>query len=154
MNWQRSTVAALAVCVLLVGAFLCLVNYLESPNFGVASITLRDGSKVYVVHEQWGLHEDELSVTQNRDGCVPPSPETDYIDTYGDGSTLIYSESKEGLVLYEEEHQPPAVTMHVPSRPWPNVRVIVKQGPVSAMAKNPDLYGARVLSVLSMNTAG
>jgi hypothetical protein len=147
VNWKRLAIGFVVVCGLLVGILKGLYNYLSSPNFGIASITLRDGSKIFVKHEQWGLHEDELSVTRNSDGCVPPSRESDFIDTYGDGNTLIYSEAKEGLVLYEQKQQASEVTMHVPDRPWVNIKVEVKQGPLDAMEKNPDLYGAHVLSV-------
>jgi hypothetical protein len=142
---KRLLIAVVILCVLLAAAAWTLSNWFGSSNFGKAVIPLGDGSRVYVVHESWGLHEDELSVTRNPDGCVPPDPVTDFIDTYGDGSRLIYSFNENGLVLYDDEG--PA-GMHAPSKPWPNSKITVKKTRALAdMYVNPKQYGVTVLNV-------
>ena len=133
-------------CALVWGLLIGLSNYLGSSNFGKAVITLSDGSKVFVIHEQWGLHDERLSVTQNPDGCSPSNPDTDYIDQYGDGENLIYSVEKDGLVLYDDEYQTEEVKIHEPSKPWSSPKVIVKKARYSAF-DNPQVAGVRVLKV-------
>src|SRR5215470_10206750 len=82
---------ALAAFVLLAIVAWAVSNKLDSSNFGKFVITLPDGARVYVIHEQWGLHEEEISVTLNPDGCLPPNPVTDFIDTFGSENSLVYS---------------------------------------------------------------
>lgn len=134
----------IVICLLLTAAAFALSNWFGSSNFGKAVISMKDGSKVYVIHEQWGLHEDEISITQNTDGCKPPDPNTDYIDTQGDGESLVYSLTNNELVIYEEPNGDAAHTLpwHQPSKPWLGVNVAVKQ-----TRRNPREYGVTVLKV-------
>lgn len=98
-----------------------------------------------MIHESWGLHSDELSVTQNPDGCVPPDPSTDYIDTYGDGTNLVYSAAEDGLVVYDPGD---VVGMHEPTKRWSGIRISVKKTLAwSQMLRNPHEYGVTVLRV-------
>jgi hypothetical protein len=122
-------------------------NWLESSNFGKAVISLENGSKVYVIRESWGLHSDEISVTQNPDGCLPPNPARDYIDTYGDGHSLIYSVSGNELTIYDEAGP---TRIHEPDSPWTGVQVTVKalRDPSwTMMHQNPQQFGVIVVDV-------
>jgi hypothetical protein len=115
--------AAALICVLLVAIWYGLNNWLGSSNFGKLAISAGGGSTVYVVRESWGLHSDEISLTRNPDGCVPPNPATDYIDTYGDGQSLVYSSAGDGLILYADSGP---VSIHEPTRGWAGVKVSVQ----------------------------
>jgi hypothetical protein len=134
-------------CMLLSALWWGLSNRSASSNFGKAEILLPNGVKVYVIHEQWGWHSsgDEISITRNPDGCVPPNPATDYIDTYGDGHSIAYSVTPQGLVLYDAFD--PAVSMHEPTIHWSDVTVSVKQARnLEDMLRDPH-SGVRVLNV-------
>jgi hypothetical protein len=143
---NRVILATAAVgCALLYALWCGFSNWSESSNFGKREITLANGSKVYVIHEQWGLHENEISVTRNPDGCMPPNPATDYIDTYGDGETIAYSVTARGLILYGDFN--PAVSMHEPSTPWSETNVSVrKERYLSDLLRDPD-SGVKLLRV-------
>ncbi len=147
---RRSKVVLLFValsCVLMWASWRGLSNRLDSSNFGKAEITLANGVKVYVIHEQWGWHSsgDEISLTRNPDGCVPPNPATDYIDTYGDGHSITYSVTQRGLILYDDFN--PAVSMHEPTIPWSDNSVsIQKTRYLEDMLRDPN-SGVKVLSV-------
>ncbi|HWW15085.1 MAG TPA: hypothetical protein VN310_10530 [Candidatus Dormibacteraeota bacterium] len=140
-------IAATVACALLYVLWSGFSNWSESSNFGKEQITLPNGSKVYFVHEQWGLHSsgNEISVTLNPDGCMPPNPATDYIDTYGDGETIAYSVTPHGLILYEQFD--PAVSMHEPSTPWPDINVSVqKRRDLDDLLRDPN-SGVKILRV-------
>jgi hypothetical protein len=151
MPASKSKVILLLVvgtCVLLWALWRGLSNRLDSSNFGKAEITLANGAKVYVIHEQWGWHSsgNEISVTRNPDGCVPPNPATDYIDTYGDGKTLVYSVTPGGLILYDDFD--PAASMHEPITRWSDINVSVqKTRNLESMVRNPKAYGVTVAEV-------
>jgi hypothetical protein len=150
MPARRSKVILLFValtCVLLWTLWCALSNRLDSSNFGRAEIALANGVRVYVIHEHWGWHSsgDEISVTRNPDGCVPPNPATDYIDTYGDGHSIAYSVTPQGLILYDESG--PVASMHEPSIRWPDISVSVqKTRYLEDMLRDPK-SGVRVLTV-------
>jgi hypothetical protein len=79
------------------------------------------------------------------DGCIPPDPTNDYIDTYGNGPALVYSRTDSGLVIYDDAG---LVGMREPVKPWPRVKVAVgKTRAWSDMLHNPDKYGVTVLKV-------
>lgn len=147
MKWNRLACWTFFALLVIFIALKGFSNYLGASNFGKATVTLSDGSKVYVIHEQWGLHEDRIFITQNSDGCLPANPQTDYIDEYGDGRKIVYAVTNDGLDLYEDLHQPPAVTVHVPTNQWDHKIINVKRGPLSAMAQTPKEYGVIVLNV-------
>ncbi len=142
----------LTIGVAIAAAALAIVakgvsNYASSSNFGQMTIRLPNGSQVFVVHEQWGLHSDQLYVTQDSDGCRPPDPRTDFIDRYGDGKTLIYSTAADSLILYEEERQPATIRIQEPTTKWSRAHVAVRKAPWSAMRENPDKYHVKVMKV-------
>jgi hypothetical protein len=144
-NGKIILAAAAVGCALLYALWCGFSNWSESSNFGKEEITLANGSKVYVIHEQWGLHSDEISVTRNPDGCTPPNPATDYIDTYGDGETIAYSVTPRGLILYDDFD--PTVSMHEPSPPWSDISVSVKKERyLDDMLRDPN-SGVKVLKV-------
>jgi hypothetical protein len=120
-------IAATVICTFSYALWSGFSNRSQSSNFGKEEITVANGSKVYVVHEQWGWHNsgNEISVTRNPDGCTPPNPATDYIDTYGDGETITYSVTSRGLILYDDLN--PATSMHEPSTPWSDINVSVRK---------------------------
>jgi len=135
---------AVLVCALL----YALSNWLGSSNFGRIEIMMNNGLKVYVVREQWGLHSsgNEISVTRNPDGCIPPNPATDYIDTYGDGQSILYSVIPQGLILYDEFNS--SVSMHEPTVHWADIQVSVqKRRDLAAMRSDPKAYGVKVANV-------
>lgn len=150
MPARRSRVILFLValtCVLLWALWRGLSNRLDSSNFGKAEITLANGVRVYVIHEQWGRHSsgDEISVTRNPDGCVPPNPATDYIDTYGDGHSIAYSVTPRGLILYDAFN--PVVSMQEPTIRWSDISVSVqKTRYLEDMLRDPN-SGVKVLSV-------
>jgi hypothetical protein len=120
-------IAATVICTFSYALWSGFSNRSQSSNFGKEEITVANGSKVYVVHEQWGWHNsgNEISVTRNPGGCTPPNPATDYIDTYGDGETITYSVTSRGLILYDDLN--PATSMHEPSTPWSDINVSVRK---------------------------
>lgn len=134
-----------AVCALLATGAWAISNKLGASDFGEETIMLPNGVKVYVVRESWGLHADEISLTMNPDGCLPPKPATDYIDTYGDGQSLVYSVDEDGLVLYDDEGPG---SIHEPSQPWADVKVTIKKTLAwSDMRRRPQQFGVTVVSV-------
>jgi hypothetical protein len=145
---RRTRVILLVViltCTLLVTAWYALSNWLDSSNFGKVAINLNNGTRAYVIHESWGLQSNELSITLNSDGCLPPNPATDYIDTYGDGESLIYSVSGDQLILYDDEGP---VSMHEPTTPWSGVKVSVQKTRAwSDMFRNPQEFGVFIVKV-------
>jgi hypothetical protein len=144
-NIKVIVIAALLVCVLLAGGVWALFNWWESSSFGRVILSMGDGSKVYVVRESWGLHTDQISVTQNSDCCRPPNPASDYIDTYGDGHKLTYSVSGNELTIYDEAGR---VGIHEPSRSWSHVKVVLKKTrALGDMLANPRNYGVTILEV-------
>jgi hypothetical protein len=134
--------------VLLYALWHAISNRLNSSNFGKKEITLPNGSKVYVIHEQWGMHSlgNQISVTRNPDGCLPPNPATDYIDTYGDGQSIVYSVTPRGLILYDEFD--PAASMHEPTNRWSDIDVSVqKTRDLGDLVRNPTAHGVNVVKV-------
>ncbi len=138
----------LMLCVLFgVAGWLFWSNWLESSNFGQIAITLRDGSKVYVIHESWGLNSNQISLRLHPNGCAPPNPSIDYIDTGQNGNMLIYSITNEGLVVYDEF---PTPSIQKPVSPWPPGKITIKvaENPtLGMMLANPEKYGVTILRV-------
>jgi hypothetical protein len=122
---RKHVLLATGLVVLALAVGYAISNWLGSSRFGKVAIPIGNGATVYVVHESWGLHSDEISVTLNPDGCVPPNPATDYIDTYGDGHSLVYSPAPNGLVLYTESG---SLTIQEPAVPWSGVACRFRPG--------------------------
>jgi hypothetical protein len=133
--------------VVIVGgvAFWSFGNISESSSFGKVSIPLPDGSTAYVIRESWGLHTDQIAVSQNPDGCVPADPQHDYIDS--DAHSVIYSEANGRFILYENA---PPYSIHRPLQPWKGDVVSVHSAVDPSwgdLHSEPKKYGAVVLEV-------
>src|ERR1700738_1998883 len=73
-NRRLMQIILLAVTVAMVlgsVVYWCFGNLSRSSRFGKLSIRLPDGSTAYVIRESWGLHTDQIAVSQNPDGCDP-----------------------------------------------------------------------------------
>lgn len=131
--------------VIVVALFVGISNWLDSSRFGKVKVTAGNGTPIYLIHESWGLHSDQISITRNPDGCVPPDPVNDYIDTYGDGHTVIYSATADGIVLYTDSGP---TELHQPKVPWEGVKVTVKRSSAwGEMLRNPSAHGVMVVKV-------
>jgi hypothetical protein len=135
------------VAVVFVGlvAFWSSGNISESSNFGKESIRLPDGSTVYVIRESWGLHTDQIAVSQNPDGCVPADPERDYIEA--DAHSVIYAEVNGHFDLYENASP---YGFHKPLQPWKGDIVSVRSAVSPSwgdLHSDPNKYGVVVLDV-------
>jgi hypothetical protein len=138
-------IALIAVVITISVAFWTFGNISESSRFGKVSIRLPDGSTAYVIRESWGLHTDQIAVSQNPDGCVPADPQYDYIDT--DARSLIYSQANGHLTLYENA---PPYGFHPPLEPWKGnaVSLVTAVDPSwGDLHSDPQKYGAVVLEV-------
>lgn len=146
-NRTLALAVLIAICAGLFFAARGLANWLHSSRFGKREITLATGSKLFVIREEWGWHSSgsEISLTRNPDGCIPPNPDTDYIDTYGDGQSLVYSSTADGLILFEDLGQ---VSMHEPRYGWAGPKVSVqKTSALGNMLRDPKAYGVTVVKV-------
>ena len=120
-------------------------NISESSSFGKASIRLPDGSTAYVIRESWGLHTDQIAVSQNPDGCVPADPQHDYIDS--GATSVIYSEANGRFILYETA---PPYGIHRPLQAWKGDIVSVSSAVKPSwgdLHSEPEKYGVVVLDV-------
>lgn len=115
MRVNSKCLMQLAVLATIAGftGYWCLGNLSESSRFGKIAIRLPDGRTTYVVRESWGLHTDQIAVSQNPDGCVPANAQHDYIDS--DAHSLVYSQANGHLILYESA---PPYGFHRPVQPW------------------------------------
>ena len=126
-------------------AFWSFGNISESSSFGKASIRLPDGSTVYLIRESWGLHTDQIAVSQNPNGCVPADPEHDYIEA--DAHSVIYAEANGQFILYENA---PPYGIHKPLQPWKADIVGVRSAVDPSwgdLHSDPKKYGVVVLDV-------
>ena len=135
------------VAVVITGSvgFWSFGNISESSSFGRVSIRLPDGSKAYVIRESWGLHTDQIAVSQNPNGCVPANPQHDYIDS--DAHSVIYSESNGRFILFENA---PPYEIHKPLQPWKGDTVSVRSALNPSwgdLHSDPKKYGVVVLEV-------
>jgi len=147
---QAKNIKALVITAAMIGAVVvvglwALSNKLGASKFGRSTVVLENGAQVYVVRESWGLHSEELSITQNPDGCLPPNPTTDYIDKFGDGHSLVYSIEGNQLILFSDEGP---LSIEPPQRQWLDVHVTIKKTRTwSEMLQNPGPYNVSVVTV-------
>jgi hypothetical protein len=145
VNSRRLVQAVVLIAIAGLAGYWCLGNLSESSRFGTLAIRLPDGSAAYVVRESWGLHTDQIAVSQNPDGCVPADPQHDYIDS--DAHTLIFSQADGHLTLYESA---PPYGFHRPLQPWRGISVRVSTALDPSwgdLHSDPKKYGVVVLEV-------
>ena len=130
-----------SVMIILIGltcAVICFNNWSLSSSYSRDVIRLADGSKVYVILEEWALHDKLLFITQNSCGCMPANPDTDYIFKSIGRYWLDYKVTDKGLVIFDRGD------WRAPNIPW------TKNKPIfeflkSDMIEHPEAYGITAL---------
>ena len=130
------------VMIILIGltcAVICFNNWSLSSSYSRDVIRLADGSKVYVMLEEWALHDKLLFITQNPCGCRPANPDTDYISKSLGYDWLDYKVTDKGLVIFGWD-----IYWREPNIPWTKNKPVFEL-PKSDMREHPEAYGITAL---------
>ncbi len=110
-------------------------NWDHSSSYGQETVKLANGTKIHIIRESWGLHFNQIHLSQRRNcECEPANPGTDYVLDFNSGE-LIYKVTSQGLNIYVPEPS----DIHKPLKEWANV---VSTGEYNEMAMHPSRYGA------------
>jgi hypothetical protein len=111
----------LIICSILVS---CSNDF--SSEYGIVTVELQNGQKVYFKREVWGLNGDQLVISASSDLCSMPKPqedrtEADYVYNVLGTPEIYYKSSGDELTLYSTSlAMPPTKT------PFP-IRIVQKQ---------------------------
>lgn len=124
-----------------------VARFFVRGEYGQVRLRLRNGKTLYLVREARGLSSEVLYLTRNPDGCISPDPSSDYVELNPARPELIYSNTQDGLLVYDDPFEP---YIHEPTIPWTDVKVNIsrsKEPYYQDVRVNPAGYGATVTEV-------
>jgi hypothetical protein len=109
---------------------ICLISLScsndSTSRYGIVTVQLQNGQKVYFKREVWGINGDQLVISASPDLCSMPKPnedrsEADYVYNVLGGPEIYYKSDGDELTLYS------TVLANLPTkRPFP-VRIVQKE---------------------------
>jgi len=97
-----------------------------SSEYGIVTVQLQNGQKVYFKREVWGLNGDQLVISASPDLCSMPKPqedraEADYVYNVLGTPEIYYKSDGDELTLYS------TVLANPPTKTQFPIRIVQKQ---------------------------
>lgn len=94
-----------ACCLVICFVTASCASDISSSNYGIVTLQLENGKKVYFKREVWGLNGHNFVISVSPDLCSMPKPtedksETDYVYNGMDPPILYYKINGDELTLY------------------------------------------------------
>ena len=111
----------LIICLILVS---CSNDF--SSEYGIVTVQLQNGQKVYFKREVWGLNGDQLVISASPDLCSMPKPqedraEADYVYNVDGTPEIYYKSDGDELTLYS------TVLANPPTKTQFPIRIVQKE---------------------------